>query len=101
MLIDAFPKEALMRTGPRLVMVKCACNLIAAVALTLWPGAPSRAEQPSLSLDRLLSGVVHIKTFITPDGRTTENLGKEREGTGIVIDNNGLILTLGYLLVEA
>jgi len=90
-----------MRNGPRLVMVKCACNLIAAVALTLWPGAPSRAEQPSLSLDRLLSGVVHIKTFITPDGRTTENLGKEREGTGIVIDSNGLILTIGYLMVEA
>jgi serine protease Do len=49
----------------------------------------------------LLSGVVHIKTFITPDGRTTENLGREREGTGIVIDNNGLILTIGYLMVEA
>jgi serine protease Do len=45
--------------------------------------------------------VVHIKTFINPDGRTTENLGREREGTGIVIDSDGLILTIGYLMVEA
>ena len=62
-------------------------------------GAPVRAEQ--LSLDELLSGVVHIKTFINPDGLTRENLGREREGTGIVIDNGGLVLTIGYLMVEA
>ncbi len=62
-------------------------------------GGPVRAE--SLSLDELLSGVVHIKTFINPDGLTRENLGREREGTGIVIDNGGLVLTIGYLMVEA
>jgi S1-C subfamily serine protease len=53
------------------------------------------------SLEELLSAVVHIKTFINPDGRTVENLGRDREGTGIVIDNDGLILTIGYLMVEA
>ena len=62
-------------------------------------GGSVRAE--SLSLDELLSGVVHIKTFINPDGLTRENLGREREGTGIVIDNGGLVLTIGYLMVEA
>jgi S1-C subfamily serine protease len=62
---------------------------------------PAAAHAESTSLEQLLSGVVHIKAFITPDGRTTENLGREREGTGIVIDNNGLILTIGYLMVEA
>jgi S1-C subfamily serine protease len=29
------------------------------------------------------------------------NLGREREGSGIVIDQNGLVLTIGYLMVEA
>ena len=73
--------------------------VLAGVALAVALGAPVRAEQ--LSLDELLSGVVHIKTFINPDGLTRENLGREREGTGIVIDNGGLVLTIGDLMVEA
>ena len=79
--------------------VKRAWKLIPTVALTFWLGVPGHAEE--LSIDKLLSGVVHIKTFITPEGRTTQNLGREREGTGIVIDSNGLVLTIGYLMVEA
>ena len=73
--------------------------MAATLALTAWIGAGGPAK--STTLEELLSGVVYIKTFITPDGRTTENLGKEREGTGIVIDSNGLVLTIGYLMVEA
>src|SRR5580692_2396595 len=59
----------------------------------------ARAQSPALS--DLLSGVVHMKTFINPDGRTAQTLGREREGSAIVIDTNGLILTIGYLMVEA
>ena len=29
------------------------------------------------------------------------SLGAEREGTGVVIDSNGLVLTIGYLITEA
>ena len=58
-------------------------------------------EPTSVSIDELLSGVVAVKTFINPDGRTVENLGREREGSGIVIDDQGLVLTIGYLMVEA
>jgi S1-C subfamily serine protease len=61
--------------------------------------SPARAE--TASLDDLLSAVVHIKTQINPDGRSVANLGRSRDGTGIVIDNDGLILTIGYLMVEA
>src|SRR6476646_4351688 len=45
--------------------------------------------------------VVRINTHITPDGRTVQGLGREREGSGIVIDADGLVLTIGYLMVEA
>ena len=62
---------------------------------------PARRALNSPTLEQILSGVVHIKTFINPDGRTAENLGKERDGTGIVIDSDGLVLTIGYLMVEA
>ena len=75
------------------------CSIVATLTLTMVLGGSSHAQ--SLSLQELLSGVVHIKTFITPDGRTAENLGREREGTGIVIDTSGLVLTIGYLMVEA
>jgi S1-C subfamily serine protease len=70
-----------------------------AAAVTIALGAPAQAAPPSL--DDMLSGVVRIKTFINPDGLTRENLGREREGTGIVIDSAGLVLTIGYLMVEA
>jgi S1-C subfamily serine protease len=61
--------------------------------------SPARAQ--TVSLDDLLSAVVHVKTTINPDGRSVANLGRNRDGTGIVIDNDGLILTIGYLMVEA
>ncbi len=59
------------------------------------------AAHAQVPLDTLLSGVVQIKTVMDPDARTNTNLGREREGTGIVIDDNGLVLTIGYLMVEA
>ncbi len=72
--------------------------LLAAAVAAL---ASASASAQKLTLDELVSSVVRIKTFINPDGRTVENLGREREGSGIVIDDNGLILTIGYLMVEA
>jgi S1-C subfamily serine protease len=78
--------------------------LVAIFGFALISAAPLRAqtqaEQPP-ALDELLSAVVRVKTFINPDARTTENLGHERIGSGIVIDGNGLVLTIGYLMVEA
>ncbi|HLN08757.1 MAG TPA: S1C family serine protease [Xanthobacteraceae bacterium] len=63
-------------------------------------GAPAVRAQ-STSLDDLAAAVVHIKATINRDGATVQTLGSEREGTGIVIDAGGLVLTIGYLMVEA
>lgn len=70
------------------------------VVVCALSGASGAAAQSS-PLDELVSAVVRIKTFINPDGRTVGNLGREREGSGIVIDEDGLVLTIGYLMVEA
>src|SRR5258705_4366915 len=67
--------------------------------MTLGSFAPTAAR--AASLEELLGGVVKIKTHINPDGSTVRNLGRDREGTGIVIDADGLVLTIGYLMVEA
>jgi S1-C subfamily serine protease len=76
---------------------------IAALAVIMiaaaWTGGGLRAQ--NTSADELLSGVVRVKTVINPDGRTLDTLGRDREGSAIVIDDNGLVLTIGYLMVEA
>ena len=70
-----------------------------AIGLVLASAGGALAEAPSL--DAIAAAVVHIKTFINPEGRSVATLGAEREGSGIVIGADGLILTIGYLMLEA
>jgi len=63
--------------------------------------ASAAAQAQTTRLDDLISAVVGVKTLINPDGTSVSNLGSEREGSGIVIDESGLVLTIGYLLMEA
>jgi len=67
-----------------------------AIAIT---GSTGLAQ--STRIEELVSAVVRIRTHVNPEGRTVEGLGREREGSGILIDNDGLVLTIGYLMVEA
>jgi S1-C subfamily serine protease len=55
----------------------------------------------AFDLDRCLSSVVVLHARVPPDAFTAETLGPERLGNGIVIGNNGLVLTIGYLITEA
>jgi S1-C subfamily serine protease len=78
--------------------------LVSVLSLSALPGNRAAfAQDQSVKpiTEDLLSSVVRIKTYINPDGRTVDNLGTERDGSGIVIDDAGLILTIGYLMVEA
>ena len=49
----------------------------------------------------LAAAVVKLSVRVPQSARTAETLGAEREGTGVVIDDSGLVLTIGYLLLEA
>ena len=95
-----------MRNAPR-SNANVTASVIAALVMRMLAvlfaviGGACTAAAQSPSLDELISGVVRIKTFINPDGRTLQNLGREREGSGIVIDGAGLVLTIGYIMVEA
>jgi serine protease Do len=53
------------------------------------------------NVDEILSAVVKLRSFVPENARTALLLGTEREGTGVVIDTDGLILTVGYLILEA
>ena len=92
-------REIIPVRGLRKGLMAALLALASATGFGMALPAAARAQSPALA--ELLSGVVHLKTFINPDGRTAKSLGREREGSAIVIDSNGLILTIGYLMVEA
>ena len=71
------------------------------VAVFALAATTSTATAQSPSLETLVSAVVRVKAAIEPDGRTVDTLGRAREGSGVIIDGNGLVLTIGYLMVEA
>ena len=86
-----------------LLAIVALCALLATPAATAAQsaGADSGQAAPAGDGDRLLAAVVKVKMSALEDARTTPALGNEREGSGIVIDAQGRVLTIGYLVVEA
>src|ERR1051326_8858914 len=60
-----------------------------------------RAQDWRFDLARALDGVVGLRAEIPEDAFTAQILGTERVGSGVVIRDDGLILTIGYLITEA
>jgi S1-C subfamily serine protease len=54
-----------------------------------------------MNLDSIRPSVVAIRTTIPDDAFTADALGTRREGSGVVIRDDGLVLTIGYLITEA
>jgi S1-C subfamily serine protease len=72
-------------------------------SLTEWKVPAAHQPDPSdygFDLDRALSSVVGLHSIIPADAFSADNLGTERAGNGVVIDD-GLVLTIGYLITEA
>jgi len=69
-----------------------------------WRIPPRFQPDPStlsFDLDRTLDAVVGLRARIPADAFTAETLGTERAGHGIVIRDDGLVVTIGYLITEA
>ena len=72
-------------------------------SLTEWKVPPAnqpRAADYSFDLDRVLSSVVGLHSIVPSDAFSADTLGTERAGNGVLIED-GLILTIGYLITEA
>jgi S1-C subfamily serine protease len=72
-------------------------------ALTEWKVPPAnqpRSGDYGFDLDRALGSVVGLHSIIPPDAFTADTLGTERAGNGVIIED-GLVLTIGYLITEA
>ena len=69
-------------------------TLMAVIMLISTAYAQEGAEQ-------LLKAIVKVKSTIPDEARTAGVLGTAREGNGVLIDADGHILTIGYLILEA
>jgi len=81
-----------------------AALVLGAICLALVTEAadkPVASANPAIDAEAFFAAIVKVETHALPDARSAATLGTEREGTGIVIARDGLILTIGYLLVEA
>ncbi|MFN0182234.1 MAG: S1C family serine protease [Aquabacterium sp.] len=82
-----------------------------ALAGIFGASAPSRADGSALgdaqmadraaALSRAAAAVVGVQTYAVDDARSNRTLGKQRAGSGVVISDDGLVLTIGYLILEA
>ena len=54
-----------------------------------------------MDIERILRSVVAVRASIPENAFTANTLGTRREGSGVVIRDNGLVLTIGYLITEA
>src|ERR1700751_3360439 len=55
----------------------------------------------SLDVDHALSAVLGLRATVPEDAFTAGTLGTERAGSGVLIREDGLVLTIGYLVTEA
>lgn len=63
--------------------------------------APHAAKAQSLSASDIMDAVVGVHAMVPEDARTAEHLGTFRDGSGIVISDDGLIVTIGYVIMES
>src|SRR5260221_8460627 len=64
-----------------------------------------KSQQTEAQVEReaeeMLAAVVRVRMKAIPDARSNTTLGPTREGTGVVIDERGHIVTIGYIVIEA
>ena len=60
-----------------------------------------KAADYAFDLDRALLSVVGLRTIVPADAFTADILGTERAGNGVLIREDGIVLTIGYLVTEA
>lgn len=69
--------------------------------LEIPANAQPKPEDWDFDLDRALSSLLIVRATIPADGFTAQTLGTERAGNGVIIREDGVVLTIGYLITEA
>ena len=77
------------------------CAALAGLQVRAQEAQPKPKVISGKQADELLGSVVRVKARALPDARSNATLGSLREGSGVIIDDRGYILTIGYLVIEA
>ena len=64
-------------------------------------GVQPQQDELQFDLGAALDAVVRLRSEVPEDAFTASILGTERAGNGVVIRDDGLVLTIGYLITEA
>ena len=85
----------------------------ALAAIALWAPGPAAAaaalpapetadfKAQAEALARAHAAVVGVRSTAVDEAGSIDTLGRERRGSGVLIDADGLVLTIGYLILEA
>src|SRR5437764_12680144 len=65
------------------------------------PSVQPKPQDYGYDLDKALASVMGLHAIIPGDAFTAETLGTERAGNAVLIRENGVVLTIGYLITEA
>src|SRR6202165_3307305 len=65
------------------------------------PEAQPKLADYAYDLAAAMKAVVGLRSVVPEDAFTAQTLGTERAGNGVLIRDNGLVLTIGYLITEA
>lgn len=78
------------------------------VLLLLWSPVWAAVEQPPAAMQTAVAAltkanaaVVGVQVSVAENARSAQTLGQQRAGSGVVIGDDGLVLTIGYLMLEA
>lgn len=84
----------------RPLQVRVSALFFAALLALAMPDSAALAQKQT-DINDALETVVGIDTRVPANARTAPTLGTRREGSGVVISDDGLVLTIGYLILEA
>ena len=75
--------------------------LAAATPAAAAPDVTAGSQAAIEALTRAHAAVVGVRVTASEGARSAQTLGQQRAGSGVVIGPDGLILTIGYLMLEA
>ena len=84
-----------------LAALMAAFSVEAAAARSVSDTVAQRADAGYQRLVDAANAVVGVTVKALANARSNETLGDERAGSGVVIGKDGLVLTIGYLILEA
>ncbi len=91
-----------MRSSFLKFVLLIALAAIAPVQAATAPAASAADSQAIMSaLTKANAAVVGVKVTAVEGARSAQTLGLNRSGSGVVIGADGLVLTIGYLMLEA